>query len=195
MTVPRDLIPVTDLKQWAYCQRIVYYHRVMPAVGKTSFKMREAIQAQDLIESLETRRTIGRYGLEDAERHFNVSLRDDQLGLSGKADLILESPNEVAVVDFKLTSGELGDNHRMQLTAYALIAERLYQKASPLAFLYRIPDSKVMPLEITQEMRNMVLASVHGIHHMVISQAFPDATTVRGRCVECEYANYCADIW
>jgi len=26
-----DLVPVTDLKQWAYCPRVVYYHRVMPA--------------------------------------------------------------------------------------------------------------------------------------------------------------------
>ena len=40
-----DLIPVTDLKQWAYCQRVVYYHRVMPAIGKPTFKMREAIAA------------------------------------------------------------------------------------------------------------------------------------------------------
>ena len=61
-----DLIPVTDLKQWTYCQRIVYYHRVMPAVGKPTFKMREAIAAQDLIESLEMRRGLQAYGLESA---------------------------------------------------------------------------------------------------------------------------------
>src|SRR6476661_2090822 len=101
-----ELIPVTDLKQWAYCQRIVYYHRVMPAVGKPTFKMREAIAAQDLVESLEMRRGLQAYGFEDAQRRFNVWLSDEALGLSGKADLLLVAPGRVAAVDFKLTSGE-----------------------------------------------------------------------------------------
>jgi CRISPR-associated exonuclease Cas4 len=68
-----DLIPVSDLKQWAYCERIVYYHRVMPTVGKPTFKMKEAIAAQDLIESLEMRRGLGEYGLENARRHFSCA--------------------------------------------------------------------------------------------------------------------------
>jgi hypothetical protein len=50
------LIPVTELKQWAYCERIVYYHRVMPAIGQATFKMREALAAQELVEGLEMRR-------------------------------------------------------------------------------------------------------------------------------------------
>src|SRR5271166_138631 len=114
-----DSIPVTDLKQWAYCPRIVYYHRVMPAVGKPTFKMKEAAAAQDLIESLEMRRSLLKYGLEGAYRRFNVWLTDEALGLSGKIDLLLEAEEEVAVVDFKLTSGEPGENHRMQLAGYS----------------------------------------------------------------------------
>jgi len=27
------------------------------------------------------------------------------------------------------------------------------------------------------------------------SQLCPEPTDVRGRCVECEFANYCADLW
>src|SRR4051812_40721626 len=103
-----DQIPVTDLKQWAYCERIVYYHRVMPAVGKATFKMGEALAAQDLVESLEMRRGLQPYGFEGARRHFNVWLSDSGLGLSGKTDLVLEAADRVAVVDFKLTSGEVG---------------------------------------------------------------------------------------
>ena len=43
-----DLIPVTDLKQWAYCPRVVYYHRVMPAPPRPTYKMKEGLAAQDL---------------------------------------------------------------------------------------------------------------------------------------------------
>ncbi len=66
------LIPVNDLKQWAYCERIVYYHHVLPVTGKSTFKMREALKAQDLIESLEMRRGLQAYGLETARRRFGV---------------------------------------------------------------------------------------------------------------------------
>ena len=108
-----DLIPVTDLKQWAYCPRVVYYHRVMPAPPRPTYKMKEGLAAQELIESLEMRRKLREYGLDKAERRrFGIWLENRELGLSGKIDLLLEAAEEIAVVDFKLTSGEPGQNHR-----------------------------------------------------------------------------------
>lgn len=190
-----DLIPVTDLKQWAYCERIVYYHRVLPAIGKPTFKMREAIAAQDLVEALEMRRNLGAYGLENALRKFNVWLSDAALGLSGRVDLLLETPDQVAVVDFKLTSGEVGDNHRAQLTGYSLLAEAAYGMPARVAFLYRIPDNRIFALEISAGLREGVQASVAAIQMMAERQMCPPPTTVRGRCKECEFANYCGDVW
>ena len=190
-----DLIPVTDLKQWAYCARIVYYHRVMPAVGKPTYKMKEAIAAQELIEGLEMRRSLKEYGLEGAQRRFNVWLRDEGLGLSGKLDLLLEAPDQVAVVDFKLTSGEPGENHRMQLAGYCLLAESASGLPARRGFVYRIPDNRIFALEITEELRRAVAVAMNGIRQVGATQSWPDPTAVRGRCVECEFANYCADVW
>jgi CRISPR-associated exonuclease Cas4 len=190
-----DLIPVTDLKQWAYCRRIVYYHRVMPAVGKQTFKMKEAIAAQDLIEGLEMRRSLREYGLEGAQRRFGVWLSNPALGLSAKTDLILETPDRIAIVDFKLTSGEVGENHRMQLAGYSLLAETVFGLPAPVAFLYRIPDNRIFPIEIAPDLRTAVAQAVADIREMADNQLCPAPTPVRGRCTECEYANYCADIW
>ncbi|MBK5292162.1 MAG: CRISPR-associated protein Cas4 [Acidobacteriia bacterium] len=190
-----DLIPVTDLKQWAYCERIVYCRRAMPAVGKPTFKMKEAVAAQDLMESLEVRRGLKEYGLEGARRRFNVWLRDESLGLSGKLDLLLEAPEEVAVVDFKLTSGEVGQNHRVQLAAYCLLAEGACGVPARRGFVYRIPDSRVFALDVTDEIRRVVSASVAAIREMAETQCCPEPTSVRGRCVDCEFINYFADVW
>jgi CRISPR-associated exonuclease Cas4 len=190
-----SLIPVTDLKQWTYCERIVYYHRVLPAIGKPTFKMREALAAQDLIEALEMRRNLDRYGLDGARRRFSVWLSDESLGLSGKADLLLEARDQVAVVDFKLTSGEVGDNHRAQLTGYSLLAEAACGLPARVAFLYRIPDNRVFPVEITASLRQGVLTSIAAIRAMAEVQVCPPATAVRARCRECEFANYCGDVW
>lgn len=190
-----DLIPVTELKQWAYCPRIVYYHRVMPGVGRTPYKMREAVSAQDLIESLEMRRSLVKYEMGDARRRFNVWMTDGELGLSGKVDLILESGHEVAVVDFKLTSGLPGENHRMQLAGYSLLAERTTGRQARRAFLYRIPDSQIFDVEITPELRAAVAGAVVEMRRVGLEQWCPPPTEVRRRCEECEYANYCGDVW
>ena len=36
-----SLIPVTDLKHWAHCPRVVYYHRVLPG-AVSAFQVPEA---------------------------------------------------------------------------------------------------------------------------------------------------------
>src|SRR6185437_6835003 len=107
-----DLLPVTELRQWTYCPRVVYYHQLMPGAARMTYKMQEGLRAQELIESLEMRRTLREYGMESAGREFGVWLKDEGLGLTGKIDLLLRSEGSGAIVDFKLTSGEVGENHR-----------------------------------------------------------------------------------
>ena len=186
---------VTDLKQWAYCPRIVYYRHVMPGVGKATFKMEEAKSAQELIERLELRRGLREYGMESARRRFNAWLTDEMLGLAGKIDLVLETNEAAAVVDFKLTSGEPGENHRLQLGGYALLVEATLHRPVAVGFMYRIPDNRVYTIPITQELRQRVRAAISGIRRIASQQIFPDRTPIRGRCSECEYGNYCSDIW
>ena len=190
-----DLIPVTDLKQWAYCPRVVYYHHVMPAPPKPTYKMKEGLAAQEMIESLEMRRKLREYGLDTARRRFGLWLENEELGLSGKIDLLLEAPEEIAVVDFKLTSGEPGRNHRLQLAGYSLLAEAACGRPARRAFLYRIPDNRIFVEPVAEELRNAVKAAVAGIRETGESQLCPEPTEIRGRCEECEFANYCADIW
>jgi len=190
-----DLIPVTDLKQWAYCPRVVYYHRVMPAPPRPTYKMKEGLAAQDLIESLETRRKLLEYDLDSARRRFGLWLDNKDLGLAGKIDLLLEAKDEIAVVDFKLTSGEPGRNHRVQLAGYSLLAEAAFGLPARRAFLYRIPDNRIFSEPVTEELRQAVNTAVVDIRRTGESQWCPAPTEVRGRCVECEFANYCGDVW
>lgn len=188
-------IPVTELKQWVYCARIVYYHGVMPGVGRPTYKMKEAIRAQELIERLEMRRALGEYGFEGARRRFGLWLENESAGLSGKIDLLLEREGDAAVVDFKLTSGEPGENHRFQLAGYATLVEAALGVRVEQGFLYRIPDDRVFRIEIGPGLRAAVREAVGGIRGVAERQILPEATRVRGRCVECEYANYCGDVW
>ncbi len=186
---------MTELKQWGYCGRIVYYHRVLGGVGRRTYKMGEAVRAQEAIERLEVRRALGEYGFEGARRRFGVWLEDEGVGLSGKIDLVLERDGEAAVVDFKLTSGEPGENHRYQLAGYAVLVEAALKVAVGRAFLYRIPNDRIFEIDVGAEARGRVAEAVRAIREVEEREIFPEATRVRGRCVECEYANYCGDVW
>ena len=130
------MLRVTDLKQWAYCRRIVYYLHRMPGVGKQTYKMGEGKAAQDMVEQLEMRRTLREYGFEGAVRKFGVWLENEDLGLAGKLDLLLETDTEAAIVEFKLTSGEVGHNHRLQLAGYSLLVETVLAKAVKLSLIH-----------------------------------------------------------
>ena len=126
-------------------------------------KMRSGIKAQELVEKLELRRTLERYGFEQARRIFGAWLTSGELGLSGRVDLalIVDETGEAAVVDYKLTSGEPGDNHRMQLHGYAMILEAANPGVTvSRAFLYRIPDDRVFTMPIEEEWRARVRSAV-----------------------------------
>ena len=47
---------VSDLKQYCFCPRIVYYHHCLPDVRPTTFKMEMGIQQGALERSRERRR-------------------------------------------------------------------------------------------------------------------------------------------
>jgi CRISPR-associated exonuclease Cas4 len=188
-------IPVTDLKQWAYCPRVVYYHRVLPGAGQPTWKMHEALNAQEMIERLETRRGLREYGWEGASRRFALWLTNESVGLNGKLDLLLEREGAGAVVDFKLTSGEMGDNHRMQLSGYAMLVEACHGLRVETGFLYRIPDDRVFAFSVTPAWKQRVKEAITAIQALERTAWCPEPTPVRARCAECEYTNYCADIW
>jgi len=190
-----SLVAVTDLKQWAYCPRVVYYHRVLPGAGQATWKMREGLSAQEMIERLEMRRGLREYGWEDARRRFGIWLTDAGVGVSGKLDVLLERGGEGAVVDFKLTSGEMGENHRMQLSGYAMLVEACCGLRVETAFLYRIPDDRVFGFAVTAAWKARVAEAVAAMGELERMGWCPEATAVRARCAECEYANFCADIW
>ena len=67
----------------------------------------------------------------------------------------MSAEKTAAVVDFKLTSGEVGENHRMQLAGYAVLVERGIRAVRAMTcFFYRIPDNKVYcECPITDELR------------------------------------------
>ena len=123
------MFTVTDLKQYTYCPRIVYYHHCLPAVRPVTYKMEAGVEAGSAEETRELRRSLRPYGLGHGERHLDVWLRSESWGLRGRADLVIDTDDnasgrrELIPVDFKFSPGRLGANIRLQLLAYGVLVE------------------------------------------------------------------------
>jgi CRISPR-associated exonuclease Cas4 len=189
------MLRVNDLKQYDYCPRVVYYQYVMPVERKATFKMEHGKSAEARIDALEERRTVRRYRLPDGQRHFHVWLTSESLGLSGKLDLLIESSSGWYPVDFKETSGPARPNHLLQLCGYALLVEETYRCTVSQGFLYLIPGNRVEAMTLTDELKRQTLSALDGIRGMIVSQRVPEPTLVRERCPDCEYRNYCGDVF
>jgi CRISPR-associated exonuclease Cas4 len=194
-SLPKLMLRVNDLKQYDYCPRVVYYQYVMPADRKATYEMEHGKSAETHIDALERRRTLRRYDLPDGKRQFHVWLTSDALGLSGKLDLLIESSSGWFPVDFKETTGPVRFNHIRQVCGYGLLVEDLYRCKVTQAFVYLIPGDRVEPVALTDELKEQTLSALENIREMILAQRLPSPTAVRERCTECEYRNYCGDVF
>lgn len=191
-------LQVTDLKQYSYCPRIVFYQTCLPGIRPTTYKMAAGIQAQEKVTSLEKRRSLRAYDLIDGERHFNVSLRSERLGLSGQVDLVVESgegeARRLTPVDFKLSRQKPGRHFHLQLACYALLLEECWGAPVEAGYLYLIPSKESVRVEITHRLRRDVVKQVAEIRRLLLAEEMPAPTSQRGSCVNCEFRRFCNDV-
>ncbi len=185
---------VTDIRQYAYCPRIPYYTYVLPLARPLTHKMREGHEVHREQGEREGRRNLSKYGLKGAaERHEDIRLYSTALGLSGRLDMVLVTPDESVPVEYKNGRGPVGVNHRLQLAAAALLVEERWEQPVRRAFVHFVPTGRHAEVAITDELRDRVRAELAAMRGMVESESMPDATPVIGRCVECEFRRFCND--
>jgi len=187
-------LTVTDIRQFDYCPRVVYYTYVQPVERPVTYKMQHGAAAEGKVAALEKRRTLQRYGLQNGRRLFDCRLQSDELALSGKADMLVLTDCTVCPVKFKFTGEEVAHNHRLQVTAYAMMAEDTYQVPAAFGFICRLTDSETWRVETTGAWRDQVRAMLQTIRDMISAERFPPAPQQRGKCTDCEFRRFCGDV-
>jgi CRISPR-associated exonuclease Cas4 len=186
---------VNDLKQYEYCPRIVFYNTVMPVERKTTIKMDRGTEDEFRLDALEERRSLKRYDLASGERRFHVWLQSARLGLSGKLDLLVVSEKGYFPVDFKYSRGRPHRNHAFQLAGYALLVEEAFDTAVETGFIYLSPIQEIVAINLTDSLKQEAIRRLGAIRTMIKEGILPEPTEVRARCEDCEFRNYCGDIF
>lgn len=191
---------VTDLKQFSYCPRIIYYHYCLPQIRPITYKMQAGIEAQDEEEAREARRSLRVYGLRRGEAESRVYLESEALGLRGEVDLVIQTDDnvqgevELIPVDYKLSSGVMGSHFKLQLLAYGLMLAEVRQLPVRRGFLYAIPQRRAIEIPFTEAMRHTFTQALGLMRTIVEQELMPAPTKQRAKCQVCEFRRFCNDV-
>lgn len=184
---------VSDLKQYIYCPRVVYFTYVCPVEKKLTRKMVYGSEAHLELDRLEKRRTFKRYNFKEGERKFHTSLYSPRLGLEGRLDMHIVAGKEIFPVEFKHSAHSPSLNHKYQLVAYAMLLEDVYNKPVRYGFICNT-SGLVVPLEITPNSRVFVKEMLEKMRLLVSSESMPKRASHKTKCIDCEFHNFCGDV-
>ena len=188
------MLLVSDLRQYTYCPRIIYYRTCLPTVRPTTFTMEAGKDAHQDEADRERRRSLRTYGLTSGGRAFDVWLEDAELGLRGKVDMVITLDSEVIPVEYKHSPGRLGHHIILQLAGYALLLERRMALPALRGFIYYIPARRSREIILDEELKAEVRQLLVSIEAMAAAERVPDPPHHRTRCEICEFRRFCNDV-
>ncbi|MEM6283644.1 MAG: CRISPR-associated protein Cas4 [Chloroflexota bacterium] len=189
-----NLLTVTDLKQFDYCPRVVFYEQCLPHVRPRTYKMDVGRDVHEEEQRRAARRTLHAYGEVAGERHFDVAIHSETLGFVGLMDeIVFTADGRIFPVDYKLAK-HARRNYKVQLAAYALLLEEAHGVTVTHGYLYLIPLKKLVNVPITDHLRNSVHQRLQQASQMIVREQMPAPTNVRSRCRDCEFRRFCNDV-
>ena len=185
---------VTDLKQFSYCPRVIFYERCLPHVRPRTYKMDAGRDAHEEEPRRAVRRTLSGYDVLAGERFFNVRLSSPRLMLTGEIDEVVRTADgEIFPVDYKLAKSA-SPHYKVQLAAYALLLMEREGVAVTRGFIYLIPIRKLVSVSMTPKLFQQVAEALAALRHIVEREQMPPPAANRNRCVSCEFRRFCNDV-
>lgn len=192
MTDPLLVTP-TELRQWRYCPRVVFFERCTPVRRRETVLMTHGREKHQTELARERRRTLSRYELTEGERHYDVRLGNTSLGLNGELDLLIVNGQEAHPVEFKHTSRPPDPGHKLQLCAYALLVEAELGLSCPHGYWHSSRTRQTHTIAFDTRLRNSTLKTIQEVRNFIQQEKCPPPTSQTVKCLECELKNFCGD--
>lgn len=185
---------VTDLKQFSYCARVVYYERCLPHIRPRTYKMQAGKAAHEEEPKRAMRRSLSSYGELAGERFFDVSLSSARLNLSGTIDEVVRTANgELFPVDYKLAR-QVSSHYKLQLAAYALLLQDIENVTVQRGYIYLILNRRLVHVTMTPALFSAVEQALAALETIVAEERMPPAAENRSCCAACEFRRFCNDV-
>ncbi len=178
-------ISASDLKNWYFCPRLIYWRRVFRAPWVSGKVVKIGRKGEDL--SWLPR--IARFRNCDVKR--NVCLRSRKYELVGCIDALITCGRETYPLELKRGSYIRG--HDVQLGAYALLIEDAFQTEVRLGFLY-YPRKVLQEVKINHMLRKKVIWTINKVRDIIDSGKMPQPTKEKWKCLVCDHSSYCRGV-
>jgi len=209
LDLPDPLLPepfylhVSDLRQYSYCQRVLYYAYCLPKVRPVTYKMEEGEEQHLEEKEREQHRGLAIYGLKELEpwasKRFDVRVQSDGLRLRGRLDMVIdvvrEGEHTCYPVEYKATRQQPGPQYRLQLAAYALLLEEQEGVVAKEGYFFLVPLRRAIAVRLDRSVKEKVRRLVAEMHAVVRGESVPPGCGVAGRCALCEFRRFCNDIF
>lgn len=184
-------LTVTDLRQYLWCPRIPFYRLCWGFKPPPTSSMARGQQRAARVETLERRRSLAKYGLEQAALQRQLSLYSAALDLKGIVDMVLATEHESVPVEIKTGSADTERFH-VQLAAYGWLLRENGRKCTR-GFIYSLDDDDVTEIPFTPALDARVKEIVTHLQQIALGDLLPPGTDRHLRCPACEYRRACSD--
>ena len=186
-------IPVSMIRQFCFCPRIFYFEEVLSLHPEKPLWVDQGVAYHFKEMSLFKRRSLKKFNLSDAIKHYELPMYSELLSIHGKADLLLETDEFIIPVEIKTQTSKPSRGQIYQLCAYGLLGELQFKKKCSKGFFLLKTKDKTFPVSLTEEVKNDVKKVINNIHQVACENILPDTSATTNQCNQCEYINFCND--
>jgi len=187
------LIPVSWIKQYHFCPRIVYYVGVLGFAERLTESMVEGMEFHSSEKRKAPRRRTLAGGRGEAVKaswsRLHVASR--RLGLYGTIDEVAEAGDGLVVVESKFMRAprKPPPGHVYQAVAYAMLAEEALRKPARRVVIKYLRDGRSFEVPVTEGLRRHVVWTVSRMRSILEGKAPREAD--RRKCSSCGYRKVC----
>jgi CRISPR-associated exonuclease Cas4 len=189
-----DMLQVSDITQYFYCPRKVYFMKTLGIKIKAKPKMDMGKEEHEKEHRrVKERKTVYGFPEEDvAQVIHNLAVEDIDIGLYGMVDTTLIMKNgEIVPIDVKYTNAEsVRINWKKQLTAYAVLLETRFKKMVERGFIYFPAKHKQIQIDIPDEAKATLKQDITKIKELIDSEKMPNVSKGK-QCGYCEMKKFC----
>ncbi|MFH8038858.1 MAG: CRISPR-associated protein Cas4 [Candidatus Aenigmatarchaeota archaeon] len=190
------LIPVTWIKQYYFCPRIIYYLGVLGYSERLTESMIEGKEFHLSEEKKAKRRkSVAGERKEQAKSVLSrLLITSEKLGLYGIVDEVYEINNGLVIVENKFMKSPKKPypSHIYQAVAYAMLAEEKIGKIVRKIIIKYVKDDKTFEIPLTEDLKKHVQWTVSRIRSIIEKEKLPRGNYKK--CKNCGFIKICGKI-
>lgn len=189
------MLSVSDIVNYTYCPRIIYFEYIMHEKQKQTAKTKKAKERHIEFSNRTKRTKTVKESAIKLPRRLNVPLVSKKLNLQTVIDCLFINGNEAYPMDFKesFTPHSIYRGQKFQLAAQAML---LKEKGFtvPFGYLKFLKDNNIVKVFIKEHHFTTVTENLERIKEIIRKEFIPKPTQYTKRCVDCCFLNICRRV-